>query len=104
MGLRTRESIRALQKSEKLPATGRLDPQTAGKLGVNPESIRRNADGAKRRTVEGKAGNQVAKGKPWAGTILVKTARRTSTLPKVSSAADPENNREKRREDGLREQ
>jgi peptidoglycan hydrolase-like protein with peptidoglycan-binding domain len=104
MGLRTRESIRAFQKSEKLPATGRLDPQTAGKLGVNPESIRRNADGAKRRTVEGKAGNQVAEGKPWAGTILAKTARRTSTLPKVSSAADPENNREKRRENGLREQ
>ena len=104
MGLHTRQNIRAFQKAEKLAVTGRLDPQTAGKLGVNPESIRRSAGGAKRDIVEGKAGDEAAKGKPWAGTILAKTATRTSgTLPKVSSAADPEDNHQQQREDGPRE-
>ena len=107
MGLRTGESIRAFQRAEKLPATGRLDPQTAGKLGVNPESIRRVGQ-AKRDTVEqqDKSGNQVGEGgKPWAGTILVKSARRTrGTLPRVSSAVDPDDKRPKTRGNVHREQ
>ena len=37
-GLRTRASIRGFQKAENLPVTGQLDTQTAGKLGVRPES------------------------------------------------------------------
>jgi peptidoglycan hydrolase-like protein with peptidoglycan-binding domain len=37
-GLRTRASIREFQKAENLPVTGQLDVQTAGKLGVRPES------------------------------------------------------------------
>ncbi len=37
-GLRTRAGIRAYQKAENLPVTGQLDHQTAGKLGVTPES------------------------------------------------------------------
>lgn len=37
-GLRTRASIRGFQKAENLPVTGQLDTQTAGKLGVPPES------------------------------------------------------------------
>jgi peptidoglycan hydrolase-like protein with peptidoglycan-binding domain len=37
-GPQTRESIRQYQKSENLPVTGRLDGETAGKLGVGPES------------------------------------------------------------------
>jgi peptidoglycan hydrolase-like protein with peptidoglycan-binding domain len=36
-GLRTRASVRAYQKSENLRVTGRVDTQTAGKLGVRPE-------------------------------------------------------------------
>src|ERR1700685_4771790 len=36
-GLRTRASIRGFQQAENLPATGQLDTQTAGKLGVSPE-------------------------------------------------------------------
>ena len=103
MGLRTRESIRAFQRAEKLPATGHLDPQTAGKLGVNPEFIRKSAGGAKRDIVAGKdkSGNQAAKSKPWAGIILAKTARQTSrTVPKVPSGADPEDNSQKSHGDG----
>jgi peptidoglycan hydrolase-like protein with peptidoglycan-binding domain len=51
MGLRTRESIRAFQKTENLPATGQLDPQTAHKLGITQDCVvaRRTA----RATVNG---------------------------------------------------
>jgi peptidoglycan hydrolase-like protein with peptidoglycan-binding domain len=37
-GLRTRASVRAYQKAEKLPITGQIDVQTAAGLGVSPES------------------------------------------------------------------
>lgn len=39
IGLRTRASIRGFQKAENLPVTGQLDVETAGKLGVKPESL-----------------------------------------------------------------
>jgi peptidoglycan hydrolase-like protein with peptidoglycan-binding domain len=42
MGSRTRAGIRQFQKSENLPVTGRLDAETAGKLGVGTESIAGN--------------------------------------------------------------
>jgi peptidoglycan hydrolase-like protein with peptidoglycan-binding domain len=42
MGSRTRAGIRQFQKSENLPVTGRLDAETADKLGVGPESIAGN--------------------------------------------------------------
>jgi len=45
MGSRTRAGIRQFQKSENLPVTGRLDAETAGKLGVGPESIAGNFKG-----------------------------------------------------------
>ncbi len=37
LGLRTRASIRAYQKAQNLPATGQLDTQTAGGLGIAAE-------------------------------------------------------------------
>jgi hypothetical protein len=37
LGPRTRAGIRQYQESERLPVTGRLDAETAGKLGVGPE-------------------------------------------------------------------
>jgi lipid-binding SYLF domain-containing protein len=39
MGRRTRAGIRAFQKAENLPVTGRLDAATAAKLGVGAESL-----------------------------------------------------------------
>ena len=39
IGPQTRAGIREYQKSESLPMTGRLDGETAGKLGVAPESV-----------------------------------------------------------------
>ena len=94
MGLRTRASIRAFQKTENLPITGRLDPQTARKLGLRAESIRSSSVGARQDVVGGpeRPGNQTTRGKPWAGTKLAKGMRRTGKpLPKIVPAgADPE--------------
>jgi len=73
MGLRTRESIRAFQKAEKLPATGQLDSQTAQKLGITQDCV------AAKRTA-----HDVAKAKPWAGTRVVKRIKEPDkTLPKI---------------------
>jgi peptidoglycan hydrolase-like protein with peptidoglycan-binding domain len=39
IGARTRAGIRSYQKAEKLPVTGRLDKETAERLGVEAESL-----------------------------------------------------------------
>jgi peptidoglycan hydrolase-like protein with peptidoglycan-binding domain len=39
LGPQTRAAIRQYQESENLPASGHLDAQTAGKLGVGQESV-----------------------------------------------------------------
>ena len=68
LGSRTRSAIREYQKSENLPVTGRLDAETAGKLGVGPESIGGNFKGAGLEAAEGskEAGHEVTEGKPLA--------------------------------------
>jgi hypothetical protein len=45
IGLRTRASLRAYQKAENLPTTGRVDTRTAAGLGVRPESTWRDSKG-----------------------------------------------------------
>ena len=47
-GLRTRASIRAFQKAEKLPFTGQVDTWTASRLGIRPESTWGNSESAGR--------------------------------------------------------
>jgi peptidoglycan hydrolase-like protein with peptidoglycan-binding domain len=105
IGLRTRASIRSFQKAANLPATGLLDPQTASKLGLQPESIRRHSSGASQNIVEGQdePGNQSAKSKPWAGTRLTKGTRQTRrpSAKIVATGAAPEGSKESG-EDGLR--
>ena len=68
LGPQTREGIRQYQKSENLPVTGRLDAQTAGKLGVGPESIGGSFKGAGQEVGEGgeEAGHEMKQGKPVA--------------------------------------
>lgn len=68
MGPRTRAGLREYQKSENLPVTGRLDEETAGKLGVGPESIGGNMKGVGHEVAEGsrEAGHEVTEGKPLA--------------------------------------
>ena len=68
LGPRTRAGIREYQKSEKLPVTGRLDAETAGKLGVGPESIGGRFKGAGREVAEGskEAAHEMTAGKPLA--------------------------------------
>lgn len=64
LGLRTRAGVRRFQKAENLPVTGQLDTQTAGKLGVKPESRE-------------KTGDETSKGKPSAAVRWAKSSERT---------------------------
>ena len=68
LGPRTRAAIRQYQKSETLPVTGRLDADTAGKLGVGPESIGGSFGVAGREVGKGgnELGHEVSEGKPLA--------------------------------------
>ena len=68
LGPQTREGIRQYQKSENLPVTGRLDAETAGKLGVGPESVGGGFKGAGHEVGEGgeEAGHEMKKGEPIA--------------------------------------
>ncbi len=68
LGGQTREGIRQYQKSENLPVTGHLDAQTAGKLGVGPESIGGSFKGAGQQVGKGgeEAGHEMKQGKPIA--------------------------------------
>jgi peptidoglycan hydrolase-like protein with peptidoglycan-binding domain len=69
LGLRTRTALRQYQASEKLPVTGRLDADTAGKLGVGPESIGGSFKGAGQEVGQGgqELGHEMKQGKPIAG-------------------------------------
>jgi peptidoglycan hydrolase-like protein with peptidoglycan-binding domain len=68
LGPKTRDEIRQYQKSENLPVTGKLDDQTAGKLGVGPKSVGGSFEGAGQEVVEGgkEAGHEMEQGKPIA--------------------------------------
>ena len=68
MGSQTRAAISQFQKSENLPVTGHLDGETAGKLGVEPESVGGDFKTAGKdvgRGGEG-VGYEMKKGKPIA--------------------------------------
>jgi len=53
MGVETRAALREYQKAEELEVTtGRLDPETAGKLGVGPESVGGSFKGAGKEVKE----------------------------------------------------
>jgi len=69
LGSRTRAGIRQYQASEKMKVTGRLDVETAGKLGVGPESIGGSFKGAGQEVGEGgqELGHEMKQGKPIAG-------------------------------------
>ena len=68
LGPRTRQAIGEYQKSENLPVTNRLDAETAGKLGVGPESIGGKFKGAGQEVGAGgkEAGHEIQNGKPVA--------------------------------------
>ena len=68
IGPQTRAAIRQYQQSENLPVTGRLDAQTAGKLGVGSESIGGGFKGAGQEVGAGgkEVGHEMKEGKPAA--------------------------------------
>jgi peptidoglycan hydrolase-like protein with peptidoglycan-binding domain len=68
MGSQTREAISQYQQSQNLPVTGHLDAETAGKLGVGPESVGGDFKAAGKdvgRGGEG-VGHEMKQGKPIA--------------------------------------
>jgi peptidoglycan hydrolase-like protein with peptidoglycan-binding domain len=68
MGTQTRDAISQYQKAENLPVTGHLDAETAGKLGVGPESAGGDFKAAGKdvgRGGEG-VGHEMKQGKPIA--------------------------------------
>ena len=69
LGTRTRAGIRQYQASEKLTVNGRLDAETAGKLGVGEESIGGSFKGAGQEVGQGgeELGHEMQQGKPIAG-------------------------------------
>ena len=68
LGPQTRAAIRQYQQSENLPVTGRLDGETAGKLGVGPESVGGSFETAGHEVGKGgkEFGHELKKGKPVA--------------------------------------
>ena len=68
IGPQTREGIRKYQKAENLQVTGHVDTETAGKLGVGPESIGGSFKGAGQEVGKGGAefGHEMKEGKPIA--------------------------------------
>ena len=81
-GLRSQASIRGFQKAENLPATGQLDLQTAGRLGVTAQH-------------HDKTAYSITQSKPSAGIQRVRGSRPTSKTPRkaVNTVADPESSR-----------
>lgn len=68
LGPQTRRAIGQYQKAEDLPVTEHLDAQTAGKLGVEQESVGGTFKAAGQDVGEGgeQLGHEVKKGKPIA--------------------------------------
>jgi peptidoglycan hydrolase-like protein with peptidoglycan-binding domain len=68
MGPQTRDGIRKYQKAENLKVTGHVDTETAGKLGVGPESVGGSFKGAGQEVGKGGAefGHEMKEGKPVA--------------------------------------
>ena len=109
LGPLTRAAIRKFQESEKLPVTGRLDAETAGKLGVGPESIAGNFAGAGHEVAEGskELGHEVTQGKPVAagkefGKGVGRGAQKVGEG--VAQAVSPDSDREAREEQQKEEQ
>ena len=98
IGHQTRAGIRQYQKSEKLPVTGHLDAETAGKLGVGPESVGGSFKGAGQEVGKGGAevGHEMKKGKPVAaGKEMGKSVGRAGKKvgEGVKEAVSPESDR-----------
>jgi len=68
MGPKTRAGIRQYQKAENLPVTGYVDADTAGKIGVGPESVGASFKHAGQEVGKGGAevGHEMKEGKPLA--------------------------------------
>jgi peptidoglycan hydrolase-like protein with peptidoglycan-binding domain len=94
-GLRTRDSIRAYQKAEKLPVTGQVDRRTADELGLRPESSWNNSQSAGRQAGHGSdmASGEIKRNKPSAGIKRADRVASNTSQKKVSRATAVEDGR-----------
>jgi hypothetical protein len=102
LGSQTRDAISQYQKSENLPVTGRLDAETAGKLGVGHESgggdfkaagkdVERGGEGVGHEMKQGKpiaAGKDLGQGVGKAGKKVGEGVKKAVSPP--SDSSDPE--------------
>jgi peptidoglycan hydrolase-like protein with peptidoglycan-binding domain len=95
VGLRTRASIRAYQKTENLPITGQVDTRTADGLRVRPESNWGNSKIAGRGVehASDRAGGEIKRDKPSAGIRRTEGRASKTSRKEVSRAAVTEDNR-----------
>jgi len=104
LGTRTRAGIRQYQASEKLTVNGRLDAETAGKLGVGEESIGGSFKGAGQEVGQGgeELGHEMQQGKPIAagkefGLGVGRAAKKVASGVKKAVTTDSDRgDREKR--------
>ena len=68
MGSQTRQALSQYQKAENLPVTGHLDAETAGKMGVEKESVGGDFKSAGKDVARGGqgVGHEMKQGKPIA--------------------------------------
>jgi peptidoglycan hydrolase-like protein with peptidoglycan-binding domain len=89
-GLRTRASIRAYQKAEKLPITGQVDVRTAYGLGVRPESTWANSESTEVGHSVDSSVDQPRRDKPSAGIWRAKRRTSKTSRKEVSRSTAPE--------------
>ena len=98
MGSKTRHAIGQYQTAQSLPSTGRLNQETAGKLGVGPESEGGEFKGAGKEVGRGgkEFGHEMKQGKPVAAgkEMGIGIGRAGKKFGKgVSKAVSPESDR-----------
>jgi len=95
LGLRTRASLRAYQKTEKLPITGQVDTRTADGLGLRPESTWDNSKSAERDVPHGsnRASGEIKRDKPSAGIRRVERRANNHSRKEILRATAVEDNR-----------
>ena len=106
IGSQTRAGIRQYQKSEHLSVTGKLDKETAGKLGIGSESIGGSFKGAGQEVGKGgmEVGHEMKKGKPIAagkemGKALGRAGQKVGSGVKEAVSPDSDRgDREKEKE------
>ena len=93
LGLRSRASIRAYQKAEKLPTTGQVDVRTADGLGLRPETTWGNSKSAGREVglSSDRSSGEINRDKPSAGIRRVERRAGSLSRKEISQSTVEDN-------------